>query len=136
VALTEATILLGRPLRTRERFIPSDQITAIERETRHSGMALYAGLFTLALGTYVGTGLLADAVRVPGGSPTLLGTGLVLVALGLLLDFLLFRFWPLKQGRARVAIEPVRGPGWVVVGPDPKRADAWIQRFTQLRGSV
>lgn len=136
VALTEATVLLGRPFRTRERFLPSDQIRAIERETRHAGMGLYAGLGMLAVGTYVGTGLLADAVRAPGGSPSLLGTGLLAIALGLLLDFLLFRFSTLRAGAARVAIEPRRGPAWVVAGSDPKRADAWLERFARLRGSV
>jgi hypothetical protein len=136
VALTEATVLLGRPLRTKESFVPNDQIALIERETRHAGFGLYAGLFMLALGSYTGMGLLADALRAPGGSPTLLGTGLLAVALGLLLDFLLFRFSPLKEGRARIAIEPARGPGWVVAGSDPKRVDAWIHRFTRLRGSV
>jgi hypothetical protein len=136
LALTEATVLLGRPLRTKERFVPNDQIALIERETRHAGFSLYAGLFMLALGTYTGMGLLADALRAPGGSPTLLGTGLLAMALGLLFDFLLFRFAPLKEGRARIAIEPARGPGWVVAGADPKRVDAWIRRFTRLRGSV
>lgn len=134
--LTEATLLLGRPVRTRERFVPTDEIAAIERETRHAGFGLYAGLFTLAVGTYVGTGLLSDALRAPGGSPTLLGIGLLVVALGLVLDFALFRFSVLRQGQARVAIQPRRGPSWVVAGSDPKHADAWLGRLRRLRGST
>lgn len=127
IVVSQSTVLLGKPLRTTERFLPMAQISKIERETRFAGVGLYAGLFCLAVGSYVGLGWVTDALRAPGGSPSLLGIGLLAIALGLVLDFALFRLSGLRAGKARLTIAPRSGRSLVLSGPDVPQADAWVR---------
>jgi len=115
--------LLGRTLSESETLIPLSNLSSITREVRFARLGLYAGLLALVAGTYVGTGLLVDGVRVPGGSPSLLGLGLAAIALGIGLDYLLSVVLAAVRRTCRVVVVPVHGRALCVEGLDPTATD-------------
>ena len=127
--LSHRTELLGRVLRDRNVAVPFDNLATVCREVRYARLGLYGGLGALVLGTYLGVGLMADGLRVPGGSPSLLGLGLLLVAIGLALDFVLSTLLDPVRRTVRLIILPRRGPGFCVRGVDAIRADATLERL-------
>ncbi|NVL83962.1 hypothetical protein, partial [Escherichia coli] len=68
---------------------------------RYPRAAFYAGLLALAIGSYVGVRAFVDGVR--AASPSLLLTGLVVIALGIGADFVLGSLVPGSRGRVRIA---------------------------------
>ncbi|HVW30651.1 MAG TPA: hypothetical protein VHC69_35085 [Polyangiaceae bacterium] len=116
--------LLGRVLSESETLIPLANLSSITREVRFARLGLYAGLLALVAGTYVGVGLLVDGVRVPGGSPSLLGLGLAAIALGIVLDYVLAVVLRTVAKKCRVVIVPVHGRSLCVEGLDPTITDA------------
>lgn len=94
-------------------------------------MSFYAGLLALAVGSYVGVATLVDGVR--AASPSLLLTGLVIVAAGIGLDFLLGSLAPGATGRVRVAFVPRKGPTVCIGNVDAKRADAALRKLSHAR---
>ncbi|MBK9263596.1 MAG: hypothetical protein IPM54_27795 [Polyangiaceae bacterium] len=121
------TELLGRTVREREIVVPLDQLSSVARDVRYPRLALYAGLFALALGSYVGVSLFVDGAR--AGSPDLLGMGALIVAVGVALDFALTNLMPVGRGRCRVLITPSKGGALAIGDVDPKLADAALQRL-------
>jgi hypothetical protein len=122
--LSSQTLLLGKVLRNRSLRIPMSGIASLTREVRYSGLALYAGLLALAIGTYYGTGLLVDFRRVREIDP--LAVGVLSIILGLSLDFLLTSLSHSVRGRCRVLIVPLRGRPFCVGSLDVHRADALL----------
>jgi hypothetical protein len=119
--------LLGRTLRDRDVLVPRAGLARAAREVRYRGAALYAGLLALTVGSYLGVSAFVDGVR--SASPALLGTGLLIVALGLATDFVLSCVLPGARGRCRVLFVP-RGGGKLCVGSvDLARADAVLARL-------
>jgi hypothetical protein len=116
--------LLGRVLSESETLIPLSNLSSIAREVRFARLGLYAGLLALIAGTYVGTGLLVDGLRVPGGSPSLLGLGLAAIALGIALDYVLAVVVGAARKKCRVVIVPVHGRPLCMEGLDPATTDA------------
>ncbi len=127
ITLLTKTELLGRTVREREIVVPLDQLTSIARDVRYPRLALYAGLFALAVGSYIGVSLFVDGAR--AGSPDLLGMGALIVAVGVALDFVLANLVPVGRGRCRMLITPNNGPALAIGDVDPKRADALLQRI-------
>jgi hypothetical protein len=127
ITLLAKTELLGRTVREREIMVPLDQLTSIARDVRYPRLALYAGMFALALGSYVGVSLFVDGAR--AGSPDLLGMGTLIVAVGVALDFVLANVVPVGRGRCRMLITPNKGAAFAMGEVDPKRADALLQRL-------
>ncbi len=121
------TELLGRTVREREIVVPVDQLALLARDVRYPRLALYAGLFALAVGSYVGVSLFVDGAR--AGSPDLLGMGALIVAVGVALDFALTNFVPVGRGRCRVLIMPQKGAAMAIGQVDPALADAALQRL-------
>jgi hypothetical protein len=121
--------LLGRTLRDRDVVVPRAMLARAAREVRFSGVALYAGLLALAVGSYVGISAFADGVR--AASPALLATGLLIVALGLGLDFVFSCVLPGSRGRCRVFFVPRRGTRLCVGDVDRVRADALLARLAR-----
>lgn len=115
------TELLGRTLRERELHFPREALSRVEREVRYPRAALYAGLFALALGSYVGTRLFAFGAQ--SSSPELLGLGALVVALGLLVDYALSYAAQSARGRARLVLVPRKGAGVAVAGPSADAID-------------
>ncbi len=127
--LNQKTLLLGKVLRERRTLFPRDSVARITREVRFARAALYAGLVALALGTYVGMGLFLDGARVPGTSPSLIGLGLLAIALGLALDYGLTALSDLSRGRCRVLLVPTRGRSFSLSGLAPADADSLLRRL-------
>lgn len=120
------TELLGRTLREREHVILRTGLVRVVREVRFPRAAFYAGLFALALGSYIGVRAFADGVR--AASPSLLVVGLLIVAIGIGADFVLGTLIPGTRGRCRVAFVPRTGPTLCVGNVDSKRADDALTR--------
>jgi hypothetical protein len=127
VTLKSRTELLGRTLREAELVIPIESLVEATREVRFPRLPMYTGLFALALGSYFGVALFIDGARV--GSPAMLGTGALLVAGGIGLDFLLESATSGLRGRCRVVLSPRKGEAVAVADVDPKAADAALTRL-------
>jgi hypothetical protein len=125
------TLMLGRILREHDTVIPREGIVRVTREVRYPSLAMYAGLIALAVGSYLGVGLVVDGVR--AASPSMLGTGLVIAMLGLGLDFALSSLVPGLGGRTRVVLVPRRGPILCVALVDPASADALLNKLSQAK---
>jgi hypothetical protein len=125
------TLMLGRLLREHSTVIPREGIVRITREVRYPRLAMYAGLIALAIGSYLGVGLVVDGVR--AASPSMLGTGLVIAMLGLGLDFAFSSLVPGLGGRTRVVLVPRRGGILCVSLVDPASADQLLNKMSQSK---
>lgn len=121
------TQLLGRTLREREIRIDKGGLARAVREVRFPSLGVYLGLLFLAVGSYVGVGALVDGVR--AASPSLLGTGLLVVAGGIALELLLASVGPGATGTCRVFFLPRRGAKVCVATKDASRADAALAKL-------
>ncbi len=124
--LAHRTEMLGRVLRDRETLVPIANLARVTREVRFARVGLYAGLLALVLGSYFGMGLLVDGLRVPGGSFPLLGLAVVVIVLGLVVDFALSSVADTARGRCRVVVVPRKGRKLCIGELDPTRADAML----------
>ncbi len=122
--------LLGRTLRDRDVLVPRGGLWRAAREVRFSGAALYAGLLALVLGSYVGVAAFVDGVR--AASPALLGAGLLIIALGLSLDFVFSSAVPGARGRCRVVFVPRTGRRLCIGDVDQARADSMLGRLSSV----
>lgn len=121
VEVESKTILLGRTLQEKKTVIPRGELVRAAREVRYPRAAFYAGLLSLAVGSYFGVTMLVDGTR--SASPSLLLAGLVVVALGIAMDFVLRSIAPGAAGKCRVLFVPKRGPSLCVYAADVKTAD-------------
>ena len=133
VRIKTRTEMLGRLLREREIVIGRAGLARATREVRYPRIAFYAGLLALAVGSYIGVSTLVDGVR--AASPSLLLTGLVIIALGIGLDFFLGSLAPGATGRVRVSFVPKKGRAVCIGGVDAKRADAALHKLAQPRSA-
>jgi hypothetical protein len=108
-------------LREREYVITQKTLKRAVREVRYPRLAFYTGLSALALGSFFGVSLFVDGAR--SASPSLLGTGLLIVLVGIGLEYVLGTLVPGQKKRCRVAFEPTRGPGVCIGDVDITRAD-------------
>ena len=120
------TELLGRILREREHVIVRSGLVRVVREVRYPRAAFYAGLLALALGSYVGVRAFSDGVR--AASPSLLLTGLVIVILGIAVDFVLGSVIPGNRGRVSISFVPRSGATLCLADVDAARADDALKR--------
>jgi hypothetical protein len=116
------TKLLGRVVRERDHVILRSGLARATREVRFPHLPFYAGLLALAIGSYLGVATLIDGAR--AASPSLLLTGLLIVAAGVLLEMVLGSVQPGLAGRCRVVLLPSRGRTLCVSHLDPTKADA------------
>jgi hypothetical protein len=121
--------MLGRTLRDRDVLVPRASLVRATREVRYPRLAFYAGLLALAVGSYIGVSAFVDGVRV--SSPSLLASGIAIVALGLALDFALSSVAPTARGRCRLLFVPREGGKLCVGGVDLQRADAVLGRLAR-----
>jgi hypothetical protein len=127
VIVKTRTEMLGRTLRERETHIPKGSLLLVRREIRYPRLPLYAGLFALALGSYLGVSVFVDGVR--AGSPDLLGLGALFFAIGVALDFALAHLVPTTRGRCRVLVVPRKGRAVALTDLDPALADAALRKL-------
>jgi len=123
--------LMGKILRDRSTLVPLANLARVTREVRYARLGLYAGLIALVLGTYFGVGLIVDGVRVPGGSPPLLGMALTCIIVGLGLDFLLSTAADSARGKCRIVIVPQTGRKLCIGALDPVSADAMLSSIAE-----
>lgn len=121
--------LLGKQIRERELLIALPHLLRVERVVRYAGFAFYAGLSTLALGSYFGTQLIVESIR--GGNQTvdLLLVGSLLIGLGLLLDFLLVTGLESARGRCRLRLVTQDGVHLNIDRLDPPLVDALLEQL-------
>jgi hypothetical protein len=118
--------MLGRVLKEREHVILRTGLVRVVREVRFPRAAFYAGLLALAIGSWIGVRAFADGVR--AASPSLLVVGLVIVAAGIGLDFVLGSVLPGSRGKVRIAFVPRSGATVCVGNIDARRADDALAR--------
>jgi hypothetical protein len=126
--------LLGRTLHDRSVVVPPAALVRATREVRYPRLALYAGLTALLVGSYVGVSAFVDGVR--AASPSLLASGLAILALGLALDFAVSSLAPGARGTCRLLLVPRDGATLCLGGVDPRRADALLARLGNQRPPV
>ncbi len=114
-------ILLGRTLTEKKVVIKKSELARAGREVRYPRVAFYAGLLSLAVGSYFGISMLVDGTR--SASPSLLLSGLLVVSLGIAVDFALRSLSPGLRGKCRLVLVPRRGPAICVLAGDTKTAD-------------
>jgi hypothetical protein len=119
--------MLGRLLSDRDVLVPRAGLVRAVREVRYPRLAFHAGLFALAAGSYVGVSAFVDGAR--AASPSLLGAGLGVVALGLAVDFALSVVAPGARGTCRVLFVPRDGAKLCIGAVDVARADALMARL-------
>jgi len=126
--IREQRSVLGRPLAERRTVLPVDQVVSISLFDRRAELWQTVGLGALAAGTLLGAGFFAEGLRVPGLAPSLLGFGLLLAAIGGLVDFALDRAAQRAVGTAvsSLRIVPTRGAGILLSGVPPALAAAWL----------
>jgi hypothetical protein len=129
--VSERTELMGRILRDRTTLIPFSNLARVTREVRYARAGLYAGLIALTFGTYLGTGLFVDAIRVPGGSGPLLGLAALFIVIGFGIDFALSTGADSLRGRCRVVVVQHEGSALCVGTLDPMRADALLAALAE-----
>jgi hypothetical protein len=103
----------------------------VTRETRYARVGMYVGLIALVLGSYFGMGLFVDAVRVPGGSASLFGLAVLMMVLGLGLDFTFSSAADTARGKCRMLVVPQRGRILCLGSLDPARADAMLATIAE-----
>ncbi len=122
VTIVSKTELLGHTLREHRTHIPKEALLKASREVRYPRLSIYAGLFALALGSYLGISLFVTGAR--AGSPELIGVGVLLVAVGIGLDFALIQLAGKARGKCRVVLVPRKGRSYALGVADPKLADS------------
>lgn len=129
--LSQRTELLGKVLRERSIVVPLGSLVRVTRETRYARLGMYVGLVALVIGSYFGMGLLVDAVRVPGGSASLFGLAVLMMVLGLAVDFTFSNAADTVRGKCRMLVVPQRGRTLCLGSLDPARADAMLATIAE-----
>jgi hypothetical protein len=124
-----STRLLGRVIREHLTIVPREALIHATREVRYPRLGLYAGLIALTVGSYVGVGLLVDGVR--AASPSLFGTGVLIVLLGLAFDFAFSSAIPGLRGHARLLLLPRRGPAVCLSAVETDAADRFLAELAR-----
>ncbi|HMI87955.1 MAG TPA: hypothetical protein VK550_27920 [Polyangiaceae bacterium] len=123
------TAMLGKTLLESATVIPRDGLVRVTREIRYPGLPMYTGLVALTIGSYIGVGLFVDGAR--AGSPSMLGTGLLIALFGLGIDFALSSLIPGARGRSRLLIIPRRGPMLCLAAVEVAAADRILGRLAK-----
>ncbi|RYZ02483.1 MAG: hypothetical protein EOO73_31615 [Myxococcales bacterium] len=129
--LNQRTELLGKVLRERSIVVPLGSLVRVTRETRYARVGMYVGLVALVVGSYFGMGLFVDAIRVPGGSASLFGLAVLMMVLGLALDFTFSNAADTVRGKCRMLVVPQRGRVFCLGSLDPARADAMLSTIAE-----
>ncbi len=129
VRVSAETVMLGKVVGRVEHVLPVGTLASATREVRFRHVTVYAGLAALLVGTYLGVTLFVDGAR--SASPSLLGQGALVFALGVGLDLALTLLVPGGKGKARIVFVPERGPAVALAGLDPASTDKVL---SALRG--
>jgi hypothetical protein len=131
IRIRSRTVVLGRNLRERDLVLPRPGLQRAIREVRYPRAAFYAGLFFLSLGSLFGVHTFIDGVR--SASPSLLFYGVVVIALGVALDFLLSLPGSGAAGRCGLVFVNRDGRAFAVRGVDATAADQALARLAEAK---
>ena len=129
VTLDGEVRVMGRTIRSQSTHLPTTNLARAARLVRYPRLALYAGLLTLALGTFAGASLITDGAR--AGSPSLIALGAAIFGAGVLLDLLLSHVIPARTGRCRLLLVPRKGRSWAIATKDAAAADRALQTLSR-----
>ena len=127
VRVRSKTLILGRQVRERDVTITRQGLVRATREVRYPRAAFYAGLLSLALGSLLGVRTFVDGVR--AASPSLLFYGLLIVVIGIALDFLLSMVGANRSGECRVIFVGRDGTAVSVRDVDTVDADRALRQL-------
>jgi hypothetical protein len=122
------SIILGRVVRERDVLLARAGLARAAREVRYARAAFYAGLLSLAVGSLIGVRTFVDGVR--AASPSLLFYGLLIVALGVGLDFVLGSLRSGPKGKCRVAFVNRDGTSLSIRDVDAGDADRALAQLS------
>jgi hypothetical protein len=131
LTIEQSTEFAGRVLRESRRWLAFGEIGLVVRERNFARGGLYISLLVLVATTYLGAGLMADGVQVVGGSPKLLGSGALVLGLGILLHFLLSTLLDDLRGRCTLSITPRGERPIIVAGLNLTQADTAFDTIRQ-----
>lgn len=121
------TTMLGKTVKQAEHVLPVGTLARATRDVRFPQLATYAGLAALLLGTYLGVSLFVDGAR--AASPSLLGQGVLLFAIGVGIELALTSIVPGVKGKVRLVFVPEKGGPVVVGGLDGAAADKILAKL-------
>ena len=121
------TEMLGKTIAEVDHVFPVAGLTTARREVRYPRLGLYAGLLGLAVGSWAGVRYMAFGAR--AASPSLLASGLALVALGIGAELLVTTLLPGLRGRCRLVLVPTVGATVCVGELDAEAADRALSRL-------
>lgn len=127
VVVKTRTEMLGKTLDETEHVLPIAGLLIARREVRYPRLGLYAGLLGLTLGAWAGVRFLVEGTR--SASPSLLASGLVLVALGVAAELLVTTLLPGLRGRCRLVLVPTIGKTVCVAELDAEAADRALAKL-------
>ncbi len=132
VLLEVESTWLGRAAARTVRVFPFETIEQLALERGGPRAGLEVGLAALALGTFVGSGLLLEGLRAPGIAAELCAWGIGAVVCGLAADYCLQR-GSLARGPApaRLVLGSVKGRGWALRGVDPDSAGRLLAQLAE-----
>lgn len=125
------TEMLGKVTGEAEYVVPTSGLSRAVREVRFARLGLYAGLLALAIGSYLGVSLFVDGAR--AASPSLIGQGLLFVALGVGIELAMSTLLPARLGHCRVVLVPRTGASICVGRLDTTQAHRMLSRLAQRR---
>jgi len=127
--IREERSIFGRALPERLTVVPVEQVVSISVFERRAELLQTVGWGALAAGTLLGTGLVVSGLRVAGFAPSLLAGGLLLAALGAIVDLALDRAAQRTPERRRspLPIAPARGPSILLSDLPPESALSWLE---------
>jgi hypothetical protein len=131
VTLEQSTELAGRTLAESRRWFAFTEISVVVRQRNFARAGLYIGLLILLAASYLGMGLIADGIQVAGGSRALLGSGALILGLGILLHFLLSTLVDDVRGRCTLLITPRNGRPYALSELGLAQADAAFDAIRQ-----
>jgi hypothetical protein len=131
VHIHSSTVILGRTVRERDVVLARQGLTRAVREVRYARAAFYAGLFSLGLGSLLGVRTFVDGVR--AASPSLLFYGLLVVATGIGLDFILASLGTRAPGKCRVVFVGRDRLAICVGDLDAAKADSALAELARAR---
>ena len=129
VRVRARTLILGRPVRERDIVLARAGLARAIREVRYPRAAFYAGLLCLALGSLLGVHTFVDGVR--SASPSLLFYGLLVIAIGIGLDFLLAMLDRGRPGTCGVVFVTRDGSATAVRGVDATLAERALRQLAE-----
>lgn len=126
--LERERVLLGRTLGRARTLLPLARLQEITLERKGEAPAFTAGLVALGVGTFLGSRLISEGFLAPGGAPSLLGIGALLLSAGVLLDFFVGsgRSPKATSGKPQLILKLTEERGWVLSHLDPPIAEALI----------